>query len=321
VTFNNESTTDEVIAGIDLHGKTALVTGASAGLGIETAKTLAGAGAQVVMLARDQGKLDAAVAGILEQQPDARIDTQLLDLADLASVRSAASSLLQRFAQIHLLINNAGVMACPLARTADGFEQQFGTNHLGHFLLTCLLAPALIAAAPARVVNLSSAGHKFGSVDFDDPNYLQRDYEKWAAYGQSKTANALFSVALNTRLSAAGVTAVAVHPGTIITELGRHLDADDIKALTSRISERASGSGQAIGYKSIPAGAATSVWAATSAELEGRGGLYLEDCHIGEPELKGAADGYAPHALDPAAAEQLWRLSEQLVGQDFDFGA
>jgi NAD(P)-dependent dehydrogenase (short-subunit alcohol dehydrogenase family) len=319
VTFNSESTTDDVIAGIDLHGKTAVVTGASAGLGIETARTLAGAGAQVVMLARDQGKLDAAVAGIREQQPDARIETQLLDLANLASVRSAASSLLGRFAQIHLLINNAGVMACPLARTTDGFELQFGTNHLGHFMFTCLLTPALIAAAPARVVNLSSAGHKFGSVDFDDPNYLQRDYEKWAAYGQSKTANALFSVGLNARLSAAGVTAVAVHPGTIVTELGRHLDADDIKALTSRISERASGSGQAMAFKSIPAGAATSVWAATSAELEGRGGIYLEDCHIAEPEVEGAADGYAPHALDPAAAEQLWQISEQLVGQDFVF--
>lgn len=317
--FNSESTTDEVIAGIDLRGKTAVVTGASAGLGTETAKTLAGAGAQVVMLARDPGKLEAAVASIRELHADALIETQLLDLADLASVRSAASSLLERFGQIHLLINNAGVMACPLARTVDGFELQFGTNHLGHFLFTCLLAPALIAAAPARVVNLSSAGHKFATVDFEDPNYLQRDYEKWTAYGQSKTANALFSVGLNARLSAAGVTAVAVHPGTIVTELGRHLDADDIKALTSRISERTNSSGKASAYKSIPAGAATSVWAATSVELEGRGGLYLEDCHIGEPELEGAADGYAPHALDPVAAEQLWQLSEQLVGQDFVF--
>lgn len=315
MTFNNESTTDQVIAGIDLQGKTALVTGASAGLGIETARVLAGAGARVVMLARDPDKLAAAVAGIQEQQADAQLETQLLDLADMASIRAAAASLLERFPRIHLLINNAGVMACPLQRTADGFELQFGTNHLGHFLFTCLLVPALAAAAPARVVNLSSAGHKFGGVDFEDPNYLQRDYEKWSAYGQSKTANALFSVALDSRLSGRGVNALAVHPGMIITELGRHLEPADIEALTARASD----SDQVGGFKSIPAGAATSVWAATSPELEGRGGLYLEDCQVGEPEAEGDAGGYAPHALDPAAAEQLWQLSEQLVEQQFAF--
>jgi NAD(P)-dependent dehydrogenase (short-subunit alcohol dehydrogenase family) len=315
MTFNSESTTDAVIAGIDLRGKTALVTGASAGLGIETAKTLAAAGARVVMLARDPDKLAAAAAGISEQQADAQLETQLLDLADLASVRAAADSLLQRFPQIHLLVNNAGVMACPLQRTADGFELQFGTNHLGHFLLTCLLVPALVAAAPARVVNLSSAGHKFGGIDFEDPNYLQRDYEKWSAYGQSKTANALFSLALDSRLSGRGVNALAVHPGMIITELGRHLEPADIEALTARASD----SDQLGGFKSIPAGAATSVWAATSPALEGRGGLYLEDCQVGLPEAEGAAGGYAAHALDPAAAEQLWQLSEKLVEQQFAF--
>jgi NAD(P)-dependent dehydrogenase (short-subunit alcohol dehydrogenase family) len=315
MSFDCESTTDEVIAGIDLHGKTALVTGASAGLGIETARTLAGAGARVVMLARDLGKLETAVAGIRQQQADAKIETQQLDLADLASVRSAADTLLQRFEQIHLLVNNAGVMACPLQRTADGFELQFGTNHLGHFLLTCLLAPALIAAAPARVVNLSSAGHKFGSIDFEDPNYLQRDYEKWSAYGQSKTANALFSVALDSRLSGRGVNALAVHPGMIITELGRHLEQADIEALTARASD----SDQIGGFKSIPAGAATSVWAATSPALEGRGGLYLEDCQVGERAAEGAAGGYSPYALDPDAAQQLWQLSEKMVGQQFAF--
>jgi NAD(P)-dependent dehydrogenase (short-subunit alcohol dehydrogenase family) len=308
--FNQQSTTDEVIAGIDLQGKTAVVTGASAGLGIETAKTLAGAGATVVMVARDLAKLEGAVAAIRQHQPDAKLETLQMDLADIASVRSAAAELMQRFPSVDLLINNAGVMACPLARTSDGFELQFGTNHLGHFLFTCSIAPALQAAAPARVVNQSSAGHKLGDVDFDDPNYQHRDYEKWSAYGQSKTANALFSVALNKRLCASGVTANAVHPGMIITELGRHLDQSDIEALQSRASD------QMQEFKSIPAGAATSVWAATSPELEGRGGLYLEDCQVGQAET-GANGGYTAYALDSIAADKLWSLSEQLVGEHF----
>lgn len=315
--FNHETTTDQVIAGFDLSGKTAVVTGASAGLGIETARTLAGAGARVVMVARDMEKLARAVEGIREQVPGAQLETLQMDLAELASVRSAAAELLQRCEAIHLLINNAGIMACPLARTADGFEMQFGTNHLGHYLFTCLLAPALLAAAPARVINLSSAGHRFGGVDFEDPNYQQREYEKWSAYGQSKTANALFSVGLNARLAESGVTSFAVHPGMIVTELGRHLVQADIEALT----ERASDSNQSTGFKSIPAGAATSVWAATSAELEGQGGLYLEDCSIGEPATEDSPGGYSPWALDADAAEQLWQLSEQLVGQHFKLGA
>jgi NAD(P)-dependent dehydrogenase (short-subunit alcohol dehydrogenase family) len=311
MSFNQQSTTDDVIAGIDLRGKTAVVTGASAGLGIETVKALAGAGARVVMVARDQARLEAAVDVVRQQLADAVLETRLMDLADLASVRAAADDLRQRFPAIHLLINNAGVMACPFERTKDGFEMQFGTNHLGHFLFSCLLAPALLAAAPARVVTLSSAGHKFGGIDFEDPNYRHRDYEKWQAYGQSKTANALFSVALNERLSGRGVTANAVHPGMIVTELGRHLDRSDIENLQSRASE------QQQQFKSIPAGAATSVWAATSPDLDGRGGLYLEDCQVGQPE-QGGSDGYTDYALDTQAAEALWRLSEELVGESFD---
>jgi NAD(P)-dependent dehydrogenase (short-subunit alcohol dehydrogenase family) len=312
--FDQQSTTDEVIAGIDLRGKTAVVTGASAGLGIETVKTLAGAGARVVMVARDLARLETAVDAIRQQQPDAALETRQMDLADLASVRAAAEDLLQRFPAVHLLINNAGVMACPLERTKDGFELQFGTNHLGHFLFSCLLAPALLAAAPARVVTLSSEGHKFGGIDFEDPNYQHRDYEKWQAYGQSKTANALFSVALNERLSGRGVTANAVHPGMIVTELGRHLDRSDIEALQSRASA------QQQQFKSIPAGAATSVWAATSPDLDGRGGLYLEDCQLGQPE-QGGSGGYSEYALEPQAAEALWRLSEELVGESFDLAS
>ena len=309
--FDQQSTTNEVIAGIDLHGKTAVITGASAGLGIETVKTLAGAGARVVMVARDLTRLETAIDAIRRQQPDAELESRQMDLADLASVRAAAENLRQQFPAIHLLINNAGVMACPFERTKDGFELQFGTNHLGHFLFTCLLAPALLAAAPARIVNLSSAGHKFGDIDFEDPNYQHRDYEKWQAYGQSKTANALFSVALNERLSGRGVTANAVHPGMIVTELGRHLDRSDIEQLQSRAGE------QQQQFKSIPGGAATSVWAATSPDLDGRGGLYLEDCQVGRPE-QGGSDGYSEYALDTRAAEALWRLSEELVGESFD---
>jgi len=311
--FNHASTTDDVVAGIDLTGKTAVVTGASTGLGLETARALAVAGAQVVLVARDSARLDAALATVRDAVAGARLDSQVMDLADLASIRAAAASLAERHPQVHILVNNAGVMACPPGRTRDGFELQFGTNHLGHFLFTCLLLPALLAAAPARVVNLSSAAHKFSDVDFADTQYETRPYDKWQAYGQSKTANILFSVALNRRVAALGVTANAVHPGMIMTELGRHLDASDIEALQQRAASRP------VGFKSIPAGAATSVWAATSAELEGRGGLYLEDCHVAAPETAGAADGYTAYALDPDAAERLWEMSESLVGESFSW--
>jgi len=232
----------------------------------------------------------------------------------LSSVRAAVAELLERCPRIDLLINNAGVMACPLAHTHDGFELQFGTNHLGHFLFTCLLVPSLLAAAPARVVNLSSAGHKMGGVDLDDPNFEQRKYDKWQAYGQSKTANVQFSVALNARLAERGVTVNAVHPGMIMTELGRHLQQEDIEAL------QASSASLDTRFKTIPAGAATSVWAATSAELEGRGGLYLEDCHVAEPVTEdNPAGGYTDYALDTEAAAGLWQLSERLVKQEFTF--
>lgn len=246
MSFNQQSSSADVIEGIDLKGKTAVITGASAGLGVETARCLAGAGARVVMVARDADRLAAARAGILQQLPDAQLDTALLDLADLASVRAAATDIVQRFAKIDLLINNAGVMACPQGTTADGFELQFGTNHLGHFLFTCLLMPAVLAAAPARIVTLSSAAHKFSGIDFADPNYTQRNYDKWQAYGQSKTANALFSVALNARLASRGVTANAVHPGMIVTELGRHLDQTDIEGLQARAGS------MKMDFKSIP---------------------------------------------------------------------
>jgi NAD(P)-dependent dehydrogenase (short-subunit alcohol dehydrogenase family) len=316
--FNAQSTTGQVMAGVSLVGRVALVTGASAGLGVETTRVLAAAGATVVMVARDRTKLQAAMDGLRQENPDARLDSATLDLADLDSVRAGAADILARFPAIDLLINNAGVMACPLARTVQDFELQFGTNHLGHFLLTGLLAPALLAAAQqgdtVRVISLSSAGHKMGDVNFDDPNYLQRDYQKWPAYGQSKTANALFAVGLDSRLGERGVRAFAVHPGMIMTELGRHLQSEDFEMFQSRVPE-----GEPLPFKSVEQGAATSVWGATAADLAGRGGLYLEDCHIAEPAAPDEEGGVESYAIDPAAADRLWALSETLVGQAFTF--
>lgn len=310
-----ETTTDEVLQGVSLAGKVALVTGASAGLGVETVRSLAAAGATVVMLARDEQKLAAARDSLAGEVPLERLHIARLDLADLDQVREAAAGLLRDWPQIHLLINNAGVMACPLLRTRQGFEMQLGTNHVGHYLLTVLLAPALLAAArpgaAARVVNLSSAGHRMGDMHFDDPNYLQRPYDKWEAYGQSKTANVLFSVALDARLRDRGVRAFAVHPGAINTELGRHMNADDMRAMTRNLPE-----GTRLEFKSIPQGAATSVWAATAADLEGCGGLYLEDCHVASAAVPEDFEGVQAHATDPQAAERLWELSVQWTGAD-----
>ncbi len=308
-----DTTTDDLIQGVDLQGRQVVITGASSGLGVETARALASCGADVLMVARDPTKLDAAVAQVQAAVPAARLDSALLDLADLESVRAGAADILAGYPVIHLLINNAGVMACPLLRTAQGFEMQFGTNHLGHFLLSGLLAPALIAGTPARVINLSSAGHRFSPVDMKDPNYEHRDYDKWQAYGQSKTANALFSVGLDQRLSHRGLRAYAVHPGMIMTELSRHMSADDFTNLArGRKPEE-------LPFKSVPQGAATTVWAATSTALEGQGGLYLEDCHIAEPAEPDGNGGVEAYALDPGAADQLWALSETLVGERFDF--
>ena len=310
--FNAESTTNDVIEGISLAGKVAVVTGASSGLGVETVRVLSKAGARVVMLARDKAKLDAVANSLRVDDPSANIDIEIVDLADLDSVRDAAEAILKIAPAIDLLINNAGVMACPLGRTTQGFEMQFGTNHVGHFLFACLLAPALVEGA--RVVSLSSAGHRFGRVDFDDPNYRDRDYEKWSAYGQSKTANALFAVGLDDRLKSRGVRAFSVHPGVIMTELSRHMDEKDFELLTARLPQ-----GEEMRFKSVEQGAATSVWAATSPDLAGRGAIYLEDCHIAEVATPGGDGGVESYALDPADADCPWARSEDLVGQVFNF--
>ena len=311
--FDATSTADDVMRGISLAGKFAVVTGASSGLGVETARVLLAAGAEVLLVARDPMKLQAVVADLRQQQPGAQLHTQVVDLADLDSVRAAAGEILQHHPRIHLLINNAGVMACPLARTAQGLEMQFGTNHMGHFLFTCLLAPALLAAAPGRVVNLSSGGHKFANFNFDDPAYFDRDYDKWQAYGESKTANILFTVALDKRLRKRGVRAFALHPGVILTNLGRHLQQADLEWLNARTPP-----GEELVFKSVEQGAATTVWAATSAELEGQGGIYLENCQIARPAVPGGDGGIDSYALDAAAAERLWSLSEELAEQSLE---
>jgi NAD(P)-dependent dehydrogenase (short-subunit alcohol dehydrogenase family) len=310
--FGAETTAAEVVEGLDLSHLECLVTGGSGGLGAETARALAARGARVTLTARDLAKGEAVAEEVRASTGNPRVDLMELELHSAKSIRVLANEFGRRHGSLNLLVNNAGVMACPLQRTEAGYEWQFATNHLGHFLLTGLLAPLL--RAPARVVTVSSRGHRFSPVVFEDLHFERRPYDKWLAYGQSKTANVLFSVELDRRLRDAGVRAFALHPGVIVTELGRHLDADDIKELASR-----SPGGKGLVYKSIPAGAATSAWAATAPELEGRGGLYLEDCHVAGPRRgeDEAAGGYDAWAVDPAAAARLWAASEEMVGERF----
>jgi NAD(P)-dependent dehydrogenase (short-subunit alcohol dehydrogenase family) len=307
--FDAESTTDDVLEGVDLAGQRYVITGASTGLGEETTRAVAAHGATVTMAVRDPARGDDAADRIRAAVPDADLEVRELDLASLTSIRSFAASFLAEHDRIDVLIDNAGVMACPQGTTADGFELQFGTNHLGHFLLTNLLTPALIAAAPSRVVVLSSRGHRFSDVDLDDPNFEHTDYEPWLAYGRAKTANALFAVGYDRRFAESGVRAYSLHPGGIVTELGRHLTEESIATLQAAVP------GGQMKWKTVPQGAATSVWAATSADLDNVGGLYLEDCGIaGFTTDPMAESGVRPYALDPERADALWALSERLVG-------
>ena len=311
-TFGPHTTTTDVLDGIDLRGRVALVTGGSSGLGQETARALAEKGAQVTLTARNVPKGEAVAAEIRSATGNLQVAVEELELGSLASIRAFARRFLARHDRLHILVNNAGVMACPFGKTADGFEMQFGTNHVGHFLMTCLLMPALRAGAPSRVVSVSSRGHHLAPVSFDDLHFARRPYDKWQSYGQAKTANVLFAVALERRLGAHGVHTNALHPGAIITELGRHLQREDIKFMVAR--------NQGLQFKPVEAGAATSVFAATAPELEDRGGLYLEDCHIAAiNDAPDALDGVKSYALDPANAERLWAVSERLVGERFAF--
>jgi NAD(P)-dependent dehydrogenase (short-subunit alcohol dehydrogenase family) len=309
MSFGAESTTDEVLSGIRLDGKHALITGSTGGLGIETARALASVGASVTISGRNPEKIATALATLREQLPKAGFDSLEVDLASLSSIANATKSYLDRGQPIDLLINNAGVMMCPEGQTADGFETQFGTNHLGHFAWTAQLMPTL--AKDARVVTLSSAAHLRGSVDLADLDWKSRDYDPNLAYAQSKTANIWFASEL-ARRHGDRLLSLSVHPGVIQTDLARHLPEAVIKVMRKSFEEAG------IVPKTVPQGAATSVWAATSPALVDHGGAYLLDCQVAQPITEeDPRTGYAPWAYDRAGAERLWSRSEELTGVPF----
>jgi len=314
MTFGAQSTTDDVLDGVDLSGKRVLVTGVSAGLGVETARALAAHGAEVTGAARDLGKAREATRAANVRA----IDFIALDLADLASVRRAADQLTAAGKLFDLVVANAGVMATPFGHTKDGFETQFGTNHLGHFVFVNRIAS--LFRPGARLVNLSSAGHRFSDVSLDDPNFERTEYAPFVAYGRSKTANVLFAVEFDRRHRGEGVRATAVHPGGIQTELGRYMSPEIIQQLMDNIAatQAAAGAPQ-FEWKTIPQGAATSVWAGVVAAADAVGGRYCEDCHVAhivdsDAEVREGVRGYA---LDPDHAKALWAKSEDLVGETY----
>jgi NAD(P)-dependent dehydrogenase (short-subunit alcohol dehydrogenase family) len=320
--FGRDTTTDDVLDGMDLTGRRFLITGAASGLGRESARALAAHGASVTLLARSADRAEGAVAEVGTKVPGADLEVGVADLGDMDSIRAFAGSYLSGHDALDVLLNNAGVMACPLGRTADGFETQFGTNHLGHFLLTALLYPALQAGKQRRVVTLSSGGHSRADVDLEDPNFEHSEYSPWVAYGQAKTANALFARELARRAGPSGLLSFAVHPGVIATDLGRHLTDEllnDMAEFARRRSAAAGGSGESGGmaFKKVEAGAATQVWAATTPDLADHNGAYLADCGLGVLGADPGANGFRPYLLDDDHAAALWKLSEGLVGQRF----
>ena len=316
--FGATSTTDEVLEGVNLSGKRILVTGVSAGLGVETARALAAHGAQVVGAARDLGKAKGATEAVRAQAANGGgLELVELDLASLKSVRACAEALNADGRKFDLIIANAGVMATPKGTTADGFETQFGTNHLGHFVLVNRIAGLLKDGG--RLVNLSSSGHRFSDVDLDDPNFEHTPYTEFGAYGRSKTANVLFAVEFDRRHKGRGVRATAVHPGGIQTELGRYMTPEITQAMIESINAANQAAGAAaFSWKTIPQGAATSVWAAIVAPADAVGAHFCEDCHVAElvedPNIRAGVRAYA---LDPQRAKALWAKSEAMVGETF----
>jgi NAD(P)-dependent dehydrogenase (short-subunit alcohol dehydrogenase family) len=302
--FGAQSMAREVIGSLRLDGRVAVVTGGYAGVGLETTRVLAMAGATVVVPAKSLDKARAALAGIRG------VELESLNLADPASIDAFAKRFLEGGRPLHFLINNAGIMAAPFTRDARGYESQLATNHLGHFQLTAGLWPALKKARGARVVELSSRGHMRSAFDFEDPMFVSRPYDKWLAYGQSKTANALFALALDGRGQPHGVRAFSVHPVAIATDLMRFMGEDEQKK-TLTIARNS-----AQGLKTVEQGAATSVWCATSPQLEGKGGVYCEDVDIANavPGDFKELYGIRPWAMDPEAAQRLWEKSEQWTG-------
>ena len=314
-TFGFESTTDEVLDGIDLSGKRVLVTGVSAGLGVETARALVAHGATVVGTARDLDKARTALAQAFPNQAN-NLPVELVeaDLASLKSVRRAADELLAQGKPFDVIIANAGVMACPQGKTADGFETQFGTNHLGHFVFVNKLIPLLKPGA--RIVTLSSAGHQISDVNLEDPNFERTEYAPFTAYGRSKTANILYALALDNRLKGRGIRATSLHPGGIQTELGRHMTPELIAQMQARFA--ATTQRATFRFKTVPQGAATTVWAGFVASADAIGGRYCEDCHVCEVnDDPTSRAGVRSYALNPSRAEALWRKSEEMVGERF----
>jgi len=321
--FGATSTTDEILFGVKLHGKRILVTGVSAGIGVETARSLAAHGAHVVGAARDLTKAEKATGHIRKDAAanGGQFELIQLNLADLKSVRASANELVAKNEPFDLVIANAGVMATPFGHTADGFETQFGTNHLGHFVFVNRIAPLMRTGS--RLINLASSGHRFSNVDLEDPNFERTPYEPFVAYGRSKTANILFSVAFDERHRQRGVRAAAVHPGGIYTELGRHMAPGQIEAMIEQMNKQLAEEGKPpFQPKTIPQGAATSVWAGVVAAADEVGGKYCENCHVGhvvadDVDISAISEGVRGYALDSANAAALWKKSEEMVGESF----
>jgi len=322
-TFGAKSTTEEVLGGVDLKGKRILVTGVSAGIGVETARALVAHGADVVGAVRDLEKAKRATTEVRKAAAETGASFELieLDLASLKSVRDAADKLVADGRPFDVIIANAGVMATPFSMTMDGFEMQFGTNHLGHFVFVNRIAKLIKDGG--RLVNLSSAGHRFSDVDLIDPNFETTPYEPFVAYGRSKTANILFAVEFDRRHRNRGVRATAVHPGGIATELARYMPEGAMAAWLEQVQEQRAAAGEPpFEFKSVPQGAATSVWAGVVAPADEVGGKYCEDCHVGELIAADSpatviAEGVRGYALDPENAKALWKKSEEMVREIF----
>ncbi|MCR9137162.1 MAG: oxidoreductase [Alphaproteobacteria bacterium] len=310
--FHAKSTAAEVLEGVDLAGKTAIVTGGYSGIGLEKVKGLASRGAKVIVPVRTPEKAAANLAGI-----EGDVTTAAMDLSDLASVRQFAESVMGAQSKLDILINNAGIMACPEARVGPGWESQFGVNHMGHFALARALMPLLSATPGARVVALSSTAHKVSDILWDDPQFENTEYDKWRAYGQAKTANALFANALSRRLRDTGGLAFSVHPGGIFTPLQRHLPQEEMIALGWLNEDGEPSELAKAGFKSPQQGASTTLWAATSSSLEGKAGVYCEDCDIAAPTDPDSPMarymGVNAHACSDESAERLWEMSEALL--------
>ncbi len=312
--FYAKSTGREVLAAIDLAGKTAIVTGGYSGIGLETVRALAEKGARVIVPVRSEKKARdnlATVSGDVRSYP--------MDLGNLSSVRRFGELMNEELDRLDFLITNAGVMACPETRVGNGWEMQFGINHLGHFALAGALFPLLVATEQSRLVALSSTAHKLSDIRWDDPHFNNDTYDKWQAYGQSKTANALFANAASRRLKTSGSLAFSVHPGGILTPLQRHLPVEEMVALGWMDADGNPTEAARTMFKTPEQGCSTTLWAATSPDLDGHPGVYCEDCNVAAPTQQNTATarytGVDEHACRDESAERLWALSEKILAE------